>query len=335
MKQKVTIRDVAKLAGVAPSTVSYVLNGTRHVKPETQALVEAAIKQLNYRPNPTARGLVTGNYMTIGVLNSHMGSSYYAIVMRGIQKGFINTSYQPLIAGREDPEIEAESTVEALLNRGVEALILLDHDLTDEIVLGLAQDYPLITVNRIVPGLEQYALLVDDYTGGYKATKYLIDMGHTRIVHIITDPHFPGVHERLAGYRQAHADNDLDVDEALIRHGDNDPQTAIRIVDDLITSGADFTAIFAQQDYLALGAMVALYRHGRAVPDDVSVVGYDDYEYSAFIVPPLTTVRQPMSEIGTRAARAILKLIQDEPVRLTRVPVDLIVRESTAACKHR
>lgn len=334
MKQKATIRDVARLAGVAPSTVSYVLNGTRNVKPETQALVEDAIRQLNYRPNPIARGLVTGDYKTIGVINSHMGSSYYAIVMRGIQKGLINTNYQPIIAGREDPEIDATKTVEALLNRGVEALVLLDHDLSDETILKLAENYPLVTVNRIVPGLEKYAQLVDDFVGGYKATRHLIDMGHTRIVHIMTDPHFPGAYERVDGYRQAHADKGLDVDASLIFHAENSAESAMRIINDLVTNSVEFTAVFAQMDFLALGVLVALYHQGIVVPDEVSVVGYDDYDYASYTVPPLTTIRQSMSDIGTRAVRAVLKLIQGEEITLTRVPVELIVRESTTARKQ-
>lgn len=335
MKGKATIRDVAELAGVAPSTVSYVLNGTRNVKPETKALVEDAIKQLNYRPNPIARGLVTGDYKMIGVVNSHMGSEYYAIVMRGIQKGLINTNFQPIIAGGEDPEVDATKTVEALLNRGVEALVLLDHELPDEIILELAENFPLVTVNRVVPGLEQYAQLVDDISGGYKATRHLIDMGHTRIVHIPTDGHFPGTAERLEGYRQAHADNGLDVDERLILEGDITPGLAMRFIETLLEDQVEFTAVFAQMDYLAMSVLVALYHRGVVVPDEVSVVGYDDYDYAKFTVPPLTTIRQNMSEVGTRAVRAVLKLLNGEEVTLTRVPIELIVRESTTACKRR
>lgn len=334
MKGKATIRDVAELAGVAPSTVSYVLNGTRNVKPETRALVEDAIKQLNYRPNPIARGLVTGDYKTIGVLNSHMGSAYYAIVMRGIQKGLINTNYQPIIAGGEDPEVDVAKTVDALLNRGVEALVLLDHDLPDETIVDLAANYPLVTVNRIVPGLEQYAQLVDDVTGGYKATRHLIDMGHTHIVHLMTDPHFPGAGERLEGYRLAHADNGLAVDENLIFQADNNADSAMRIIESLIHDQVHFTAVFAQMDFLALGVLVALYHGGKIVPDDVSVVGYDDYDYAMYTVPPLTTIRQSMSDLGTRAVRAVLNLLDGEAINLTRIPVELIVRESTTACKR-
>jgi LacI family transcriptional regulator len=311
------------------------LNGTRPVTPGTQALVEDAIKQLHYRPNPVARGLATGDYKTIGVVNSHMGSDYYAIVMRGIQKGLIHTNYQPIFAGDEDPQVDVVRTVEALLNRGAEALILLDHKLPDKYVLELAENYPLVTVNRIVPGLEPYAQLVDDVAGGYKATRHLIDMGHTRIVHILTDGHFPGTAERLDGYRQAHADYGLEVDEQLILKEGGSVDVATQFLDHLLAEHVEFTAVFAQMDFLAMGVLVALYHQGIVVPDEVSVIGYDDHNYAQYTVPPLTTIRQNMSEIGTRAARAVLKRLDGKDITLTRVPVELIVRESTAACRRK
>ena len=334
MKKKVTLNDVAKLAGVAPSTVSHVLNRSRKVKPETRAVVEAASKKLNYRPNPIARGLAKGDFRTIGVINSHMGSEYYAVVMRGIQKGLIHTDFQPVIAGGEDPEVDAVRIVESLLNRGVEALILLDHSLPDELILELAKNYPVITVNRIVPGLEKNAQLVDDVAGGYKATRYLLDLGHRRIVHVMTDGHFPGTKERLEGYQKAHHHYGIEIDDRLILDGDGSIDLVMNYVEKLIADRVEFSAVFAQMDTLAMAVQVVLHHHGISVPGDVSVIGFDDYSFARLTVPPLTTVHQDMSALGTRAVQAILKLLAGEEIYLTRVPVELIVRESTSALKR-
>jgi LacI family transcriptional regulator len=185
-------------------------------------------------------------------------------------------------------------------------------------------------VGRTVPGLEQHCLRVDDRAGAHMATRHLISLGHRRIAHIGGPASHQDAQDRLAGYRQALGEAGIGGNAALVAEGDYTESSGLAAVQLLMARGAAFSAIFAANDQMAYGARLALYRLGVRVPEDVSLVGFDDLIGSAFTTPPLTTIRQPILEIGRRAAITALRLLDGEPVMQQVLPTELIVRESVA-----
>jgi LacI family transcriptional regulator len=329
MKRRVTIVDVAREAGVVPSTVSYVLNNTNYVASETKAAVFAAIEKLNYRPSNVARGLRRGKMMSIGVLTKDMSSPFHYEIIKGIEDFLQGSGYYSIIASsrRKEPE-QDEEVIDLLIQRGVDGLVLVDIPITQQKLIKLAVEMPLVIVNRLVEGFEKHCIMVKNYQSGYDATTYLIHLGHTRIAHLISDSTFTGSQQRLAGYRQALIDAGLPVDQNLIipvyyRHW------GIEGAKQLFDSKLEFTAIFAESDMIAYHAFSELYRRHIRVPDTVSVIGHDDYPISSFVTPALTTMHTPLNEIGAAAAESILQLLDGQTIGYREMGSELVIRDST------
>lgn len=331
MNKTITLEDIARQAGVSPSTVSRVLNGSKRVAEDKRALVLAAIEQHNYRPNPVARGLVRGQSMTVGVLMQDISSPFFAQMISGIEQGLDRGAYRPMFASThwrvENQENELRS-LQLLLERRVDGLIVLASSIPDADLRAVAAEVPLIVVARLVEGLEEQCVYVDNQGGAYRATRYLLGLGHTRIAHIAGTPGHPDAAARVAGYRQALADAGIAVDERLIAEARLDEESGLAAVEELLARGERFTAIFAANDQSAYGAMLGLFNHGYRIPADMSLVGFDDQFLSAYTLPPLTTVRQPSSEMGRAGAEGLLRLLNNEAPELPRFPTDLIIRKS-------
>jgi LacI family transcriptional regulator len=324
----VTIHDIAAEAGVSASTVSRVLNGTTPVANAKRAAVLAAIESLNYHPNVVAQGLVRGKSATIGVLTQDLASPFYAEIHRAVEEGLVGSGYHPLFAsGHWGADLEL-AALDVLIKRRVDAIIVLGGLMPGEHLHAVAQELPLVAVGRLIAGIEDRCLHVDHAEGAYKAMRYLIELGHTRIAHITGLPYHPDAIDRQAGYRQALDDAGLAVDPNLVVEGTFDEQSGLLAVEMLLARGAMFTALFAANDQMAQGARLALFRRGIRVPDDVSLIGFDDQPSSAFTTPPLTTVRQPTAEMGAAAAEAVLKMLNGCQPSLPNLSVDLVIRES-------
>jgi LacI family transcriptional regulator len=186
-----------------------------------------------------------------------------------------------------------------------------------------------VVTGRTLSGDNLVSLDVNDFDGAYQATRHLIDYGHTRIAYISGPEDHPDARERLRGYRQALDDAGLALDEGLVARADFLESGGVLAINQLLEARKDFTAVFAANDQMAYGARLALYRLNLRVPDDISLVGYDDLPHSIYSMPPLTTVRQPVYELGKLAARAMLGLVNGKPATLAVPPVQLVVREST------
>lgn len=330
MSKTPTIHDIARAANVSPSTVSRVLTGNTPVTANKRAAVLAAIEALNFRPNAVARGLARGRSMAIGVLTQSLVSLYYGELAQGIEQGLDNSGYYPVFATgqwRLAQEIEA---LNLLVERQVDALIVLDGDLPDERLCEVARQMPLVAVGRSVAGLEAQCIRVENYEGGYRATRYLIELGHRRIAHIAGPSSHLDSQERREGYQQALRDAGLPIDEGLIVEGEFSEQSGLMTVEALFARAARFTAVFASNDQMAYGARLAFYRRGLRVPADISLIGFDDLTSSVYVTPPLTTVRQHMVEMGKAAAGGVLQLLAGEMPVLPKVATELVIRESTA-----
>jgi LacI family transcriptional regulator len=328
----ITIIDIARDAGVSPSTVSRVLSGNPRVDEDMRAAVQASAKKLNYRPNMVAQGLVRGRSNTIGVLTQNMNSLFYGEMVIGIEQQLYQTGYFPLLASGNWnlPNLPTElDALDVLLGRQIDGLIILAGQLPDERLRAVAAQLPLILVARTAAGLEDRCLQIDNYQAAYAAVQYLLQSGHRRIAHITGKMLQTDAQDRYAGYCAALEDAGVGVDPQLIVEGTFQEQGGIRAIETLLERGVEMSAIFAANDSMAHGARLALFRHGIQVPADISLVGFDDQSNSVYCIPPLTTVRQPALEMGAAAAAAMLRLLAGEPLALPTIATDLIIREST------
>jgi LacI family transcriptional regulator len=330
MSNTVTILDIAREAGVSPSTVSRVLNANAPVAPDKRDAVLAIVKKLRYHPNTIAQGLKRGRTGVVGVLTQSLSSPFYGEILRGIERGLSGSSYHPVFTSGNWQTEEEREALDLLSARRVDALVVLTGVMPDEPLRQAAEQLPLVVIGRSIAGIEQQCLRVDAFSGAVEATRYLIGLGHRQIAHIAG----PGTHQdavdRRAGYAHALTEAGLPVDPNLVVVGDFTEQSGLLALQALFSRSALFTAILAANDQMAYGARLALYRRGIRVPDDVSLVGFDDQPGAAYTTPPLTTVRQPTFEIGGMAARAVLDLLDGQPVTLPIFSTELIIRESAA-----
>lgn len=330
-KRPITIQDIADKANVSISTVSRVLNGNKKVGEGYKTAVLQAIEELNYQPNFFAQGLAGGASRTIGVITHNVGSPVYDTILKGILQSLPPLNYAPLFAdGQWQAEREAQA-IHTLIAKRVDGLIVVGGAMPDEQFVQLSQQIPLILVARTVEALKSNCIYLDNFKAAYDATSYLIELGHTRIAHVAGISTHQDAIERQAGYEQALRNAGLPVDPALIVAGDFRRKSGVTAVETLIERGVQFTAVFSANDQLAFGVRLALFHKGLRVPEDVSLIGFDDQSDSAFMIPPLTTVRQPSFEMGKASACAIVSCLQadDSPHFQNQFHGELIVREST------
>lgn len=326
-----TVHEVARVAGVSAATVSRLLNGTAKVSDDKRQAIEQAIERLNYKPNVLAQNLKTGSSRTIGILTQSLASGYFADAMAGVDDALQGTGYAPLIvSGHWHADEEAER-IELLIARRVDGLVILSGNLQDEQILALSEQVPIVAFGRQLQGPRTYGFCLDNYRGACDAVEHLVAHGHRDIAYIAGPPDHRDAQARLAGYRDTLAKHGIKPQRKLVLPGDFSEAGGLQAIERLLASSQRFTAIFAANDLTAYGARLALFRRGIAVPDDVSVVGFDDLHSSMYTTPPLTTVRQPLFDVGQRLGRAILRMIRREPLELEVPEPSLVVRESVRA----
>lgn len=327
-KEDVTIKDIARQAGVSVSTVSRVLNKTVPVGRTKRIAVLGAVEALGYRPNVVAQELARGHTLAVGVLPQGISNPFYSRVLRGVEQGLRGTPYYPLFASGEQPDEEAQA-FDKLLSHRVEALILIGGQIPDEKLVLLSQRLPIVAIARNVKGLESRCVRVGNEEGAHKATRHLLDLGHRRIAHLTGPPWHTDAMARRAGYERALAEAGIARDPALILEGDFEETTGLAATEALLKARTPFTAIFAANDQMAMGAALALFRHGVQVPRDVSLIGFDDQPSAAFTSPPLTTIRQPGVEMGLAAARALVDQLRGNRFIQPTFDTELVVRATT------
>ena len=333
----VTLRDVARLAGVHPGTVSRALNAETRalVNEETAQRVVQAAQQLGYRPNPIARGLKTNRSYTIGVLIPDLTNPLFPPIARGIEDRLDDDGYTPLIASTDnDPERERVD-FEAMRARQVDGFITAtaraDHALLDDIT---AAGLPIVLVNRRLIDGGLPAASVDDHEGMRLAVDHVVELGHTRIAHIAGSQRLSTGYYRHQGFVDTMRAHGLEPDRNLVVFSEafTEPEGA-RLCRELLDGETRPTAILAANDLLALGCYDVLAERGLSCPGDVSVVGFNDMRFADRFAPPLTTVRLPHYEIGAASAGLLLERLQNPaaPVRQVLLAPTLVVRASAAA----
>lgn len=324
-----TIEMVAARAGVSLSTVSRILNGTAKVSEVKKQSVEEAISFLGYAPNPVARGLAGGRTYSIGVITQAIDSPFYGASLRGIEDELDPAGYSPLfVSAHWDAKAEARC-IETLRARRVDGIIVLTGRLGDKALKAAAKLLPMVVTGRelISPGL--FAINFDNFQGGFLATKHLIELGHRRIAFVTGDPLHPDSNERLRGYRTALEQAAIPYDPRLVIVGDYTEASGLRAVETLHRSNCTFTAVFAANDQMATGVALGLHRAGLNIPNDISLVGFDDLPTSSYAVPPLTSVHQSAYEQGRLAAFAMLQLVNRQTPSISPPAPVLVARESS------
>jgi DNA-binding LacI/PurR family transcriptional regulator len=328
-----TIRDVAARAGVSHQTVSRVINDNPNVADGTRERVLTAIRELGYVPSPMARGLISNQTRSIGVVADDISDQFFARVVAGAEAEARRRGYY-LMIGSVEPDDDHRAYLRLMLERRVEGLILARPSVSlssDELLPAKKGGVPIISVAAELPG---FSLVdVDNIQGGYDATRHLLDRGHRAIATVLGPREWPSSAARFDGYRRALGEAGLAEDTALVEHAsDWGLESGRAAAASLLQRGVAFTALFAHSDLIALGAIRQLRESGRRVPEDVSVVGYDDLPVAAYVDPPLTTVHQPMHEVGALAAALVLNQLagRDGAAGTHLLPAELVIRESVA-----
>ena len=336
-QRQITMRDVARTAGVHPGTVSRVLNPrTRDlVNPATADRVEQAAREMGYSLNPIARGLKTRRTFTVGVLIPDLENPLFPPIIRGIERVLDSAGYTALVASTDGEPAQERQRLEALIARQVDGFVIATAERRHPVVAdAIASDLAVVLVNRTIDGGGVFAVVPDDRRGSATAVAHLAGLGHTRIGHIAGPQSTTTGLLRYRGFVEAMGDAGLAVGPDQIAHGETFTIAGgARAARALLASAGPPTGIVAANDLLALGAYTALADAGLDCPGDVSVVGFNDMPFADRFAPPLTTIHIPHGHIGARAAELLLERIEDPeatPQTLVFEPT-LIVRESTAA----
>jgi LacI family transcriptional regulator len=336
-QRQVTMREVARTAGVHPGTVSRVLNPRTRplVNPATADRVEQVARAMGYSLNPIARGLKTRRTFSVGVLIPDLTNPLFPPIIRGIERVLDAAGYTALVASTDGEPARERQRLEALVARQVDGLVIATAARRHPVVAdAIASDLAVVLVNRTVEGEGVFAVVPDDRRGSAMAVDHLAALGHTRIAHIAGPQQTTTGLLRYRGFVEAMEDAGLHPDRGLIVHGEAFTIVAgAKAARELLAAADPPTGIVAANDLLALGAYTALAEAGLSCPQDVSVVGFNDMPFTDRFAPPLTTVHIPHGQIGARAAELLLERIEDPgatPQTLVFEPT-LRVRESTAA----
>lgn len=326
---KVSIHDVARKSGLSVVTVSRVLNHSPSVRQSNRDRVLRAMQELDYRPNASARSLARGKTGIIGLMLTTLNDSFLDAVVKEIGERLAERGYFLALSISAGDD---ESFHRSLFQEDrVDGVLLLSPIREDEYVLELKKSQiPFVILDNQQPDSSVNAVTVDNFKGGYEATKHLIDLGHRDIAHISGPDFFLSSRERERGYLSALAEAGLQ--PYCVERGDFDISSGYRIARGWIEAGKLPGALFASDDYIALGAMNAFQQAGIRIPQQISIIGFDDQNIASEFRPKLTTMRQPAERIGRTGIDLLLKAINRTAKRSVTVQLDpeLIIRDSTS-----
>ena len=347
----ITIRDVARESGYSPSTVSIVLNNaplSRYIPADTKARIVTAARRLGYRPNPLARSLRSQRSNIVGVMVFNITDPFCTPILRGIENSLYQSNYLSLLADAHNEPHRFERYLEMLLDRRVEALIVVANWLVTDIKL-LAdlteKQVPTVIAGRAFEAESVSTVSVDNEGGASMALEHLYRLGHRDIAFLRGPKNLASSGQRWKGIRSFAQSAGLRLDSKRIAELPEslDPNSSFEagshLTSELLRHEKPFTALMAYDDVTALGALRALNKKGLRVPEDCSVIGFDDVAQASLSVPSLTTVRQPMEAMGSMSVGIILDAIQsvsqqrDLPVVRRRIPAEIVVRESARSLK--
>ncbi len=329
----VSIKDIARVAGVSPSTVSRALHNHPRISQETKARIRQLARELDYTPSLPARSLITRHMATIGMVITTASDPFLARLVQGVEETAEKNGYSVFLGSSyRNPERELE-VVRSFHERRANGIIVTGSQI-DEGYLQLGNQFPLpiVLINcRTYP----YSVYTDNLAGARQAVTHLVELGHRRIVFVSCQDSYRSNLDRFTGYQEILEENGIPLDHRLIFNGEGTLESGVQAVRHMLALSHPPTAFFCFNDLTAIGVIRGLQESGSEVPRDYSVVGFDDLEMASYYCPPLTTVRQPTYSLGQRAITMLLSITQGgQNIQSERLPSELIVRESTGPVRE-
>ena len=331
--QNITIVDVAKDSGVSYSTVSRVLNGYEFVKESTREKVLASAKALGYVANQQARSLAGGRTNIIGLLVPTLDMGYVATIARGVEEALGSTDYDIMLYTTQRQREKEARYAKMIANGMSDGLLLLAPAYMDDYVDNfIDNEFPYVMVDQEDPEYRSSTISVTNWQGAYQATEHLIRLGHQRIAHIAGIMSMSSAQQRLEGYREALARYDIPFDENLVIVGNYLQENGVRATHQLMELDNPPTAIFAANDMMAFGAIEVAMSRDLRIPEQLSVIGFDDVPQAMYSYPKLTSVRQPLTQMGHTATRLLLSIIDNPEQKAQHITLstELIERDTCA-----
>jgi len=328
-----TIRDVAKRAGVAPITVSRVINNSGYVSRETRERVEAAVAELGYVPNILARSLRSRRTNTLALVLTDITNPFWTTVARGVEDAASEGGFHVILCNTDESETEQEEYLTVLLQKQVDGVLLAPARSTPEPVEFIQrQGVPVVVLDRRVPHAQVDVVRGDSEGGACQLIQHLLSLGHRRIAMLSGPQCVSTAVDRVTGYRQALADAGLDTSAELVYYGEFTQASGYEMAQQMLTVTPRPTALFAANNFIAIGALRALRDAGLQVPEDIALVAFDDISSGLVIEPFLTVAAQPAYEMGQRATELLLaRLSGQAPPKCQKIvlPTEIIVRRSS------
>ena len=329
----VTMKDVARRAGVSVTTVSHVVNGSRPVREEVRRRVLDALEALAYRRNALARSLRKKRSSTIGLILPDVTNPFFAEIARSIADAAESEGYSVIVCNSDGRRNSEDAFLGMLSEKRADGVVLIETGPPRGDASALENgDLPLVTVDRSLPGANVDSVRIDNALGGRRAARHLLDLGHRHLACIAGPSHLTPSGERVTGFREELREQGFFLPEERIRRGTFQPESGYDITRRFLEEDSRLTAIFACNDLMAFGAVRAAADLGKRVPDDLSVLGFDDIRLASFFNPPLTTVAQPRQEMGALAVRLLLERMADSTLSPRHLVLEtrLVLRSSTA-----
>jgi LacI family transcriptional regulator len=337
--EAVTIKDIAKALGLSTSTVSRALRDSYEISPETKKLVIEYAEKINYHPNPIALSLKERRSRSIGIIVCEIANSFFSQAINGIESIAYNNGYNVIISQSRESFDREMLNLQYLTSRSVDGLIISVSTETKDFSFFKElnqKGLPIVFFDRIVDEIETHKVAADNFKGAYDATVHLIKNGYRRIAAVSNPEVLSITRERLAGYKAALADHDIEINESLIKfcqHGGMIFSEVEDVMNELFTSKQNPEAIFASADKLTTGCFRILKTKGLIVPGDVGLIGFSNTDLTELLDPPLSVIKQPAFEMGEAATSFLLQLIESKrPITEfeTKIfPTELLIRGST------
>jgi DNA-binding LacI/PurR family transcriptional regulator len=327
-----TIQEVARAAGVAPSTVSRYLNGQLRVSPATEARMIDAVRDLGYVPNAQARNLARRRSGVVGFVVPEISNPYFGAIADYVVDAVERHGLLVLLCSTRSQAVREASYIDLLASGAIDGMLYLGSFPSNErLAAAIRGGLPVVVIDEpIADATGVHTVVMDDYAGGYQAAGYLVALGHRRIAFVSGPAELASVQERRRGYEDALRKGGIDPAEQLVLAGHFTEQFGMSALPRLLSAPQPPTAAFVASDYIALGMLSAAETHGVRVPGDLSVVGFDDIRFSQYVRPRLTTIRSPLERLARVGVELLFERLAgaDSGARTEVLPVELIVRES-------
>ncbi len=303
-----TIYEVSELAGVSLATVSRVMNDSSKVSPKTREKVEAAMKELGYRPNLIAQSLASNRSNSVGVLVPELHGPFFGAMLSALEDEIRASGRHIIITAGHSDETKERESIEFLSKRRCDALILYVYGVPDDFLVEFSESsVPVVFLNRLIPKKANQCISLDNELGGYMATKSLLELGHRELAYISGPLWKRDSTKRLMGHKRALGEFGLGLNEQLMFEGTYEESSGRRGMKHLLASGVPFSALICGNDEMAAGAMGAARDRGLTIPGDFSVIGFDNVPFTRYLYPELSSIDCPIEEMGRMAARCVLR----------------------------